>query len=142
MTAPGTGARPIGLTLPSTPEPGALRLERFLTEAACVTERLGFSGAYQFHAVGRGFATTDPLAALAVAATVTDSVELGTCILQVGLRHSVALAHRILTATWSRVSGSRSAWAPGRRARTSARSIATSRIACAWRTRRQRSARS
>jgi alkanesulfonate monooxygenase SsuD/methylene tetrahydromethanopterin reductase-like flavin-dependent oxidoreductase (luciferase family) len=40
----------------------------------------------------------DPLIALSVAASVTERLEVGTCILQVPLRRPVELAHRILTA--------------------------------------------
>ena len=42
--------------------------------------------------------TLDPLIGVAVAATVTERIQMGAGILQVPLRHSVALAHRVLMA--------------------------------------------
>ena len=47
--------------------------------------------------MGRGALRPDPLTALAVAAAVTRSVELGTGVLQVPLRNPVELAQRVLT---------------------------------------------
>lgn len=61
-------------------------------------ERLGFESLWFFDAIGRGAFHPDPLIQLSVAAAVTERIEVGTCILQVPLRHPVELAHRILTA--------------------------------------------
>jgi alkanesulfonate monooxygenase SsuD/methylene tetrahydromethanopterin reductase-like flavin-dependent oxidoreductase (luciferase family) len=44
---------------------------------------------------GRGRATLDPVVLMSVAAAVTGKVEIGTCVLQVPVRHPVELAHRI-----------------------------------------------
>jgi alkanesulfonate monooxygenase SsuD/methylene tetrahydromethanopterin reductase-like flavin-dependent oxidoreductase (luciferase family) len=68
-----------------------------LAEAARNIEAAGFSSAWAFDAIGRGFLHPDPLTALAVAATVTRTIELGTGILQVPLRNPVELAQRVLT---------------------------------------------
>lgn len=43
----------------------------------------GFDSLWSAQAIGRGFMTTDPIVTLSVAATVTESVELGTAVLQV-----------------------------------------------------------
>jgi alkanesulfonate monooxygenase SsuD/methylene tetrahydromethanopterin reductase-like flavin-dependent oxidoreductase (luciferase family) len=61
-------------------------------------ERLGFDSLWVFDSIGRGSVALDPLIQVSVAATVTERIEVGTCILQVPLRHPVELAHRILTA--------------------------------------------
>jgi alkanesulfonate monooxygenase SsuD/methylene tetrahydromethanopterin reductase-like flavin-dependent oxidoreductase (luciferase family) len=68
-----------------------------LAEAARNIESAGFSSAWTFDAIGRGWLLPDPLTALAVAATVTRDIELGTGILQVPLRNPVELAQRVLT---------------------------------------------
>ena len=68
-----------------------------LAEAARAIEAAGFQSAWAFDAIGRGFLHPDPLTALAVAATVTRDLELGTGILQVPLRNPVELAQRALT---------------------------------------------
>ena len=47
--------------------------------------------------LGRGHPTTDPLLLLAVLCGATKAIELGTCVLQVPLRHPVELAHRAQT---------------------------------------------
>jgi len=61
-------------------------------------ERLGFESLWFFDTVARGSFIPDPLIQVSVAAAVTERIEVGTCILQVPLRHPVELAHRILTA--------------------------------------------
>jgi alkanesulfonate monooxygenase SsuD/methylene tetrahydromethanopterin reductase-like flavin-dependent oxidoreductase (luciferase family) len=87
-----------GLSLPaggrSAPAPGA----RTLADAAQRIEAAGFESIWAFDAIGRGWLMADPLTALAVAATVTRSVELGTGVLQLPLRNPVELAQRVLTA--------------------------------------------
>lgn len=74
---------------PSTAE----RLQHIGREA----ERLGFAGIWTTDALGRGFPTVDPLMLLTALAGATSKVELGTCVLQVPLRHPVELAHRVQT---------------------------------------------
>jgi alkanesulfonate monooxygenase SsuD/methylene tetrahydromethanopterin reductase-like flavin-dependent oxidoreductase (luciferase family) len=57
------------------------------------------------HAVGRGFILPDPFVALAVLATATTDVELGTAVVQIPLYQPTDLAHRIFSAM--QVCGSR-----------------------------------
>lgn len=69
----------------------AVMLQRFGRDA----ERLGFAGVWTTDAIGRGFATVDPLLLLTMVAGVTERIELGTGVLQLPLRHPVELAHRV-----------------------------------------------
>ena len=69
-----------------------------IAAAARLVERLGFDSLWAFDAIGRGFILPDPLIAVSVAASVTERLTVGTCVLQVPLRRPVELAHRILTA--------------------------------------------
>jgi alkanesulfonate monooxygenase SsuD/methylene tetrahydromethanopterin reductase-like flavin-dependent oxidoreductase (luciferase family) len=85
VSLPGGGASGIGLA------PTAL------ADAARQIEAAGFESAWVFDAIGRGWLLPEPLTALAVAATVTRTIELGTGIFQVPLRHPVELAQRVLT---------------------------------------------
>jgi alkanesulfonate monooxygenase SsuD/methylene tetrahydromethanopterin reductase-like flavin-dependent oxidoreductase (luciferase family) len=78
----------LGVTMPR---------EHFVTTARLV-ERLGFDSFWAFDAISRGFMLPDPLIAVSVAASVTERLTVGTCVLQVPLRRPVELAHRILTA--------------------------------------------
>jgi alkanesulfonate monooxygenase SsuD/methylene tetrahydromethanopterin reductase-like flavin-dependent oxidoreductase (luciferase family) len=57
-------------------------------------ERLGFAGCWIVDAFARGQAMLDPLMVLSLLAGVTQRIELGTCVMQVPLRHPVELAHR------------------------------------------------
>lgn len=61
-------------------------------------ERIGFDSLWFFDSLGRGNFRPDPISGMSAAAAVTERVEIGTCILQVPLRHPVELAHRVLTA--------------------------------------------
>lgn len=61
-------------------------------------ERTGFDSLWFFDSICRGNFDPDPLIEVSVAAAVTERMEVGTCILQVPLRHPVELAHRILGA--------------------------------------------
>ena len=54
----------------------------------------GYDSLWAAQSVGRGFMLTDPFQNLAVAASVTEDVELGTAVLQVPLFHPMELAHR------------------------------------------------
>jgi alkanesulfonate monooxygenase SsuD/methylene tetrahydromethanopterin reductase-like flavin-dependent oxidoreductase (luciferase family) len=73
--------------------PLAAVVERVVTFGQQV-EHLGFAGLWVPDSLGRGQPTIDPLLMLAVVAGVTKTIELGTCVLQVPLRHPVELAHR------------------------------------------------
>jgi alkanesulfonate monooxygenase SsuD/methylene tetrahydromethanopterin reductase-like flavin-dependent oxidoreductase (luciferase family) len=68
-----------------------------LAASAALVERLGFNSLWTFDSISRGFILPDPLAVIAVAASSTKRIELGTGVLQVPLRRPVELAHRILT---------------------------------------------
>jgi alkanesulfonate monooxygenase SsuD/methylene tetrahydromethanopterin reductase-like flavin-dependent oxidoreductase (luciferase family) len=58
-------------------------------------ERLGYAGVWTTDALGRGFPTVDPLQLLTVLSAATARIEIGTCVLQLPLRHPVELAHRV-----------------------------------------------
>ena len=60
-------------------------------------ERLGFAGLWTTDAFGRGFPTVDPLMLLSTLCDATKTIELGTCVVQVPIRHPVELAHRVQT---------------------------------------------
>ena len=60
-------------------------------------ERLGFAGCWIVDAFARGQAMLDPLMFLSTLAGATERIELGTCVMQVPLRHPVELAHRAQT---------------------------------------------
>jgi alkanesulfonate monooxygenase SsuD/methylene tetrahydromethanopterin reductase-like flavin-dependent oxidoreductase (luciferase family) len=57
----------------------------------------GFESLWTPEVVGRGFLVPDPFVTLAVAAAVTEDVELGTATVQVPLHHPADLAHRVLS---------------------------------------------
>jgi alkanesulfonate monooxygenase SsuD/methylene tetrahydromethanopterin reductase-like flavin-dependent oxidoreductase (luciferase family) len=76
---------------------GAALAPSGLADAARQIEAAGFESAWVFDAIGRGWLMPDPLTALALAGTVTSTIELGTGILQVPLRNPVELAQRVLT---------------------------------------------
>lgn len=57
----------------------------------------GFESLWTPQVIGRGFLVPDPFVTLAVAATATERVELGTATVQVPLHHPADLAHRILS---------------------------------------------
>lgn len=86
----------LGIALPST-EHGQPLAPDTLAETARRIEAADFDSAWVFDSIGRGRLLPDPLAALAVAGTVTRRIELGTGVLQVPLRRPVELAHRVLT---------------------------------------------
>jgi alkanesulfonate monooxygenase SsuD/methylene tetrahydromethanopterin reductase-like flavin-dependent oxidoreductase (luciferase family) len=86
-----------GISLPGGGAGGAGLAPTAIADAAREIEAAGFESAWVFDAIGRGWLLPDPLTALAVAATATRAIELGTGILQVPLRHPVELAQRVLT---------------------------------------------
>ncbi|HWD58013.1 MAG TPA: LLM class flavin-dependent oxidoreductase [Stellaceae bacterium] len=75
------------------PDVAGKTLDRFASFARGVEER-GFDGLWLTDSFGRGRPTMDPIVLMSVAATVTSKVEIGTCVLQVPVRHPVELAHR------------------------------------------------
>ena len=76
--------------------PGVNTVDR-IVEIARKTEELDFSGLWITDAFARGTATLDPIAFLGVLCGVTNRIELGTCVIQVPLRHPVEHAHRVQT---------------------------------------------
>jgi alkanesulfonate monooxygenase SsuD/methylene tetrahydromethanopterin reductase-like flavin-dependent oxidoreductase (luciferase family) len=84
-----------GIALPGAG--GAALAPDGIAAAAREIEAAGFESAWVFDAIGRGWLMPDPLTALAIAGTVTRTIELGTGILQVPLRNPVELAQRVLT---------------------------------------------
>lgn len=87
----------LGAALPFAGFAGApIRGDHF-ARGAGLLERLGFASLWCFDAVGRGFMLPDPLMGLAIAASVTERAELGTAILQLPIRNTAELAHRIFT---------------------------------------------
>src|SRR5262245_1943597 len=86
-----------GIALPAGPAGAAPFGASSLPDAARNIEAAGFESAWTFDSLGRGTLRPDPLMALAVAATVTHTIELGTGVLQVPLRNPVELAQRALT---------------------------------------------
>jgi len=89
----------LGVTMPHASPDGQPLTGEALIAGARMVERQGFESLWCFDAIGRGFILPDPLIALSVAATATERLTVGTCILQVPLRRRVELAHRILTAS-------------------------------------------
>jgi alkanesulfonate monooxygenase SsuD/methylene tetrahydromethanopterin reductase-like flavin-dependent oxidoreductase (luciferase family) len=79
--------------------PGPIVGEETVAERACAfgrqAETLGFAGVWTTDSLGRGRPTVDPLILLTALAAATRRVEIGTCVLQVPLRHPVELAHRV-----------------------------------------------
>ena len=87
----------LGIALPRMEGGGQPLGAASLTDAARRIEEAGFDSAWVFDSLGRGRLLPDPLTALAVAGTVTRTIELGTGVLQVPLRRPMELAHRVLT---------------------------------------------
>jgi alkanesulfonate monooxygenase SsuD/methylene tetrahydromethanopterin reductase-like flavin-dependent oxidoreductase (luciferase family) len=87
----------LGIALPSGDRTTGSIIASTIADAARAIEASGFTSAWAFDSIGRGWLHADPLVALSVAATVTRGLELGTGVLQVPLRHPVELAQRVLT---------------------------------------------
>ena len=88
----------LGLSLPSMNSGGHALTGEGLVEHARHIEAAGFDSIWCFDSIGRGNPSLDPLIAVAVAATATRHVSVGTGVLQVPLRHPVELANRVLGA--------------------------------------------
>ncbi len=84
------------VTIPSAAETGPSVVEH-VTAIARSAEALGFHGLWVTDAFARGKPTLDPLILLGALATQTTRIELGTCVVQVPLRHPVEHAHRVQT---------------------------------------------
>ena len=70
---------------------------RFIANQARQLEVEGFQSLWSAQAIGRGFMMTDPFICLSTAAAVTETVALGTAVIQVPLYHPLDLAHRIFS---------------------------------------------
>ncbi|MGB1189052.1 MAG: LLM class flavin-dependent oxidoreductase [Pseudomonadales bacterium] len=68
-----------------------------LADQARAFEAMGFASLWSAQAMGRGFMMTDPFIALATAAAVTQTLTLGTAVLQLPLYAPMELAHRIFS---------------------------------------------
>ena len=68
-----------------------------LKNNARALEAAGFDSIWTPQAIGRGFMLPDPLIALAIAASVTERVELGTAILQLPLYNMTDVALKVLS---------------------------------------------
>ncbi len=84
------------VTIPSAPETGPAVVEH-VTGIARQVEALGFHGLWVTDAFARGKPTLDPLILLGAMAAQTSRIELGTCVVQIPLRHPVEHAHRVQT---------------------------------------------
>src|SRR5215204_1095989 len=80
--------------LRGTPDMEGRTLDRF-GEFARAVEAKGFAGLWVTDSFGRGRPTLDPVVLMSVIAALTRRIEIGTCVLQVPVRHPVELAHRI-----------------------------------------------
>lgn len=87
----------LAFALPHQKSDGAALSSADVMARSQLLERIGFDGIWFGDSIGRGpRPRPDPLMTLAVAAAATERIELGTCILQVPLRHPVELAQRLL----------------------------------------------
>ncbi|MFO1028203.1 MAG: LLM class flavin-dependent oxidoreductase [Acetobacteraceae bacterium] len=84
------------VTIPAPLPSGPPLVERVCALARDV-ERLDFHGLWVTDAFARGKPTLDPLILLGALASQTSRIELGTCVVQVPLRHPVEHAHRVQT---------------------------------------------
>jgi alkanesulfonate monooxygenase SsuD/methylene tetrahydromethanopterin reductase-like flavin-dependent oxidoreductase (luciferase family) len=79
------------------PTPRAAPVVEQISTIAREVERLGFHGIWLTDAFARGKPTLDPLVMLGAIAGQTSRIELGTCVVQIPLRHPVEHAHRVQT---------------------------------------------
>jgi alkanesulfonate monooxygenase SsuD/methylene tetrahydromethanopterin reductase-like flavin-dependent oxidoreductase (luciferase family) len=85
------------VTIPRQLPPGQASMTDQLITFAEQVEALDFHGLWLTDAFGRGRTTLDPLSAMGVLCAVTKKIELGTCVIQVPIRHPVEHAHRVQT---------------------------------------------
>jgi alkanesulfonate monooxygenase SsuD/methylene tetrahydromethanopterin reductase-like flavin-dependent oxidoreductase (luciferase family) len=85
------------VTIPRQLPPGGASMTEHLIAFAEKVETLGFHGFWLTDAFGRGRMTLDPLSTLGLLCGVTKKIELGTCVIQVPIRHPVEHAHRVQT---------------------------------------------
>jgi alkanesulfonate monooxygenase SsuD/methylene tetrahydromethanopterin reductase-like flavin-dependent oxidoreductase (luciferase family) len=85
------------VTIPREPPPGGGHVIDQIVNIARKTEELGFHGLWITDAFARGRPTLDPYTVLGTLCAVTKTIELGTCVVQVPIRHPVEHAHRVQT---------------------------------------------
>jgi alkanesulfonate monooxygenase SsuD/methylene tetrahydromethanopterin reductase-like flavin-dependent oxidoreductase (luciferase family) len=85
------------VTIPRQLPPDGVSMIDHLVAFAQQVEKLQFHGLWLTDAFGRGWATLDPLSAMGVLCAATRSIELGTCVIQLPIRHPVEHAHRAQT---------------------------------------------
>src|SRR5580698_50833 len=85
------------VTIPRRLPPGGESMIDHLITVAQKVEALDFHGLWLTDAFARGCTTLDPLSAMGVLCAVTKKIELGTCVIQVPVRHPVEHAHRVQT---------------------------------------------
>jgi alkanesulfonate monooxygenase SsuD/methylene tetrahydromethanopterin reductase-like flavin-dependent oxidoreductase (luciferase family) len=86
------------VTIPrKLPDGGSRPITGCLIDFATKVETLGFHGLWVTDAFARGWPTLDPMALLGLLSGVTKQVELGTCVVQIPIRHPVEHAHRVQT---------------------------------------------
>ena len=84
------------VTIPRHPPSGVTMIEQLIKFGQQV-EALDFHGIWLTDAFGRGWTTLDPLSAMGVLCAATNKIELGTCVIQIPIRHPVEHAHRVQT---------------------------------------------
>ena len=87
----------VGIVAAPQPLKSTTSVAARLQELGRLVEGLDFAGLWITDSMGRGAASLDPLLLLAAVAPVTRQIELGTCVLQVPLRHPVELAQRVMS---------------------------------------------
>jgi alkanesulfonate monooxygenase SsuD/methylene tetrahydromethanopterin reductase-like flavin-dependent oxidoreductase (luciferase family) len=85
------------VTIPRQLPSGGGSMTEHLVSFAQQVEALDFHGLWLTDAFGRGWTTLDPLSAMGVLCAATRKVELGTCVIQLPIRHPVEHAHRVQT---------------------------------------------
>jgi alkanesulfonate monooxygenase SsuD/methylene tetrahydromethanopterin reductase-like flavin-dependent oxidoreductase (luciferase family) len=85
------------VTIPRQLPPGGVSMTEHFINFAQQVEKLDFHGIWLTDAFGRGRTTLDPLSAMGLLCAVTKKIELGTCVIQVPIRHPVEHAHRAQT---------------------------------------------
>lgn len=86
------------VTIPrQLPNNGAVSMIDHVTDIARRVEDLGLHGLWVTDAFARGSPTLDPMVLLGALCAATRRIELGTCIVQIPIRHPVEHAHRVQT---------------------------------------------
>jgi alkanesulfonate monooxygenase SsuD/methylene tetrahydromethanopterin reductase-like flavin-dependent oxidoreductase (luciferase family) len=76
---------------------GSTAMIDYVVNIAHRVEELGFHGLWVTDAFARGWPTLDPLVLLGALCAETKRIELGTCVVQIPIRHPVEHAHRVQT---------------------------------------------